>query len=459
MWGGRFAEGSEKLFREINYSIQVDRRLAVEDLEGSIAYASSLKEANLISEIELTQLTEGLSMIKNEWTSKKFSIKPEDEDVHTANERRLIELIGDTGKKLHTGRSRNDQVVTDMRLWLKKAVVTVLEKLKKLVDSILLISKRDIEIIFPGYTHLQRAQPIRWSHWNLQFAWNLIDDIERFIQILRRIDRNPLGSGALSGNPFGIDREKLCSSLGFSSNLENSLFAVSDRDFILEFLWTSSLFSNHLSRWAEDLIIYSSSEFGFVKCSDKFSSGSSLMPQKKNPDALELLRGKSGKIFGLLTSLFISIKGLPSTYNKDLQDDKASLFETFDIMILCLEVADGVINTLKVFPEKMKLAITKDMFATELADYLVKKGVPFRESHHISGKCILFSESALKNLDDLTLKEFQNIDARIGADIFAIFNEVEAVESRNSIGGTSRSSVFAQIASIKSKLLKFYFCS
>ena len=278
MWGGRFSSKSNKLFEELNYSISVDKRLAQEDADGSIAYSFGLLESKLITQQEQSDINKGLLKIKQEWESGLFELKDNDEDIHSANERRLIEIVGDCGKKIHTGRSRNDQVVTDMRLWMKKACVDLQSMLKDNISTFLKIAERDIDIVMPGYTHLQRAQPIKWSHWILQYTWYFVDDLQRFDNILERVDRNPLGSGALSGHPYGINRQLLQSKLGFNSNIENSLFAVSDREFVLEFLWTISMISLHLSRWAEDLIIYSTSEFQFVKCSDAYSSGSSLMP-------------------------------------------------------------------------------------------------------------------------------------------------------------------------------------
>eukprot|EP00835_Amoeboradix_gromovi_P006323 NODE_724_length_4780_cov_0.259346.p2 type:complete len:457 gc:universal NODE_724_length_4780_cov_0.259346:2926-4296(+) len=452
LWGGRFEHGSNKLFKEINYSIDVDKRLAIEDLDGSIAYSYGLLDIKLISKAEQIEIERGLSNIKEEWESNKFELRPGDEDIHSANERRLIEIVGEAGKKIHTGRSRNDQVVTDMRLWMKKAIRELDSLLKSNISTFLKVAERDLDILMPGYTHLQRAQPIKWSLWVLQYSWYFLDDLERLKNIFNRVDRNPLGSGALSGHPYDVNRDLLKSKLGFSSNINNSLFAVSDREFVMEFLWAISLISLHLSRWAEDLIIYSSSEYNFVECDDEYSSGSSLMPQKKNPDALELIRGKSGRIFGILNGLFISIKGLPSTYNKDLQDDKKCMFDGYDVISLCLQVSNGIMNTLKINASKMRAAITPDMMATELADYLVRKGIPFRDTHHIAGKCVLLSESLNKPLNTLSLEELQTIDLRFEKDVESAFDVEAAIEKRSSTGGTSTSSINAQIAQIKAKV-------
>jgi argininosuccinate lyase len=357
LWGGRFTGATDPLMVAFNASISFDQKLAQVDLKGSIAYVESLFESGLISQDECLKLSDGLKKIAVEWNAGEFKILETDEDIHTANERRLEELIGQLAGKLHTGRSRNDQVATDVRLWLMDAVSEISMILKDLIKTCVKRAETEIDVLMPGYTHLQKAQPIRWSHYLMSFACLWESDLERLEQLKERCDSCPLGSGALAGNPFGIDRFNLAKRLGFSKVIRNSLvgnsskidfIGVSDRDFIVEFLSWASLMITHLSRWAEDLIIYSSGEFGFVKLSDAYSTGSSLMPQKKNPDSLELIRGKSGRIFGNLSGFLMTYKALPSTYNKDLQEDKEPLFDTVETIKGVLLISTGVISTLMV---------------------------------------------------------------------------------------------------------------
>lgn len=305
----------------------------------------------------------------------------------------------------------------------------------------------------PGYTHLQRAQPIRWSHWLSSYATYFTEDYKRLGQILHRLNQSPLGAGALAGHPYGIDREFLAEGLGFNSVIGNSLVAVSDRDFIVELMFWGTLFMNHISRFAEDLIIYCTAEFGFIQLSDAYSTGSSLMPQKKNADSLELLRGKSGRVFGDLTGFLMSLKGIPSTYDKDMQEDKEPLFDCLTTVEHSMLIATGVISTLTVNKEKMEAALTMDMLATDLADYLVRKGVPFRETHHISGECVATAERlGLSGIDKLTLEQYQKIDSRFGQDLFETFNFEQSVERRDATGGTAKSAVLKQLDNLKSQL-------
>eukprot|EP00940_MAST-03C_sp_MAST-3C-sp2_P002796 g2796.t1 len=447
LWGGRFTGAVDPLMNEFNASIGFDKRLSVVDARGSIAYASALERAGILTNEEFKGIESGLNDVIAEWESGEFRIVPEiDEDIHTANERRLTELIGQgIAGKLHTGRSRNDQVATDVRLWTKEQIEGLRERLRDLIYVAAERASAEIDVLMPGYTHLQPAQPIRWSHFLLSHAWAWERDLSRLDDLLVRVDVMPLGSGALAGHPFGIDRERLAKDLGFARVTNNSLDAVSDRDFIAEFHFWAALSGVHLSRWAEDLIIYSSREFGFVQCSDAYATGSSLMPQKKNPDGLELLRGKSGRSVGNLTSLLVTLKGVPSTYNKDLQEDKENLFDSVDTLTGCLDIARGILSTLSISPDAMRSALGSEMLATDVAEYLVRKGVPFRESHHISGQAVQLAETKGVSLADLTVDDMRGIHGSFEDDVSEIWSMEQSVESRSATGGTSRKSVEAQI--------------
>ncbi|KAG5636808.1 hypothetical protein H0H81_006796 [Sphagnurus paluster] len=443
LWGGRFTGKTDPLMHEFNQSLKYDRRMYAVDIKGSIAYASSLARVGILTQDEASKITDGLRSVLAEWTNGVFKIQADDEDIHTANERRLSELIGPLGGKLHTGRSRNDQVATDMRLWLLEEARDIEKALKGLVRVMVERADKEKDILLPGYTHLQRGQPIRWSHLLLSHAFSFSSDLQRLQQLVPRISVSPLGCGALAGNPFVVDRDFLSKELGFQSTAENSLWGVGDRDFIVEFLMWSSLAMTHISRMAEDLIIYSTAEFGFVTLSDAYSTGSSIMPQKKNPDSLELLRGKSGRVFGNMAGFLMTLKGLPSTYNKDLQEDKEPLFDAVDTVFASLRIAEGVVATLEV--DKMQQALTMDVLATDLADYLVRKGIPFRETHHISGRAVALAESRKCQINELTLEDFMTLNNNFTADIHDVFNFEASVERRESIGGTSRKMVDRQI--------------
>ncbi|KAJ7156086.1 argininosuccinate lyase [Mycena crocata] len=454
LWGGRFTGKTDPLMHAFNQSLKYDQRMHAADIQGSIAYAKSLTLVGIITKEEETKITDGLAQVGKEWQDGVFEAQEDDEDIHTANERRLSELIGPLGGKLHTGRSRNDQVATDMRLWLLEQVQDIEQSVKGLLQVIVDRAEKEQEILLPGYTHLQRGQPIRWSHLLLSHATSFRYDLERLQQLIPRISVLPLGSGALAGNPFAVDREFLAKELGFASVAENSMWGVGDRDFIVEFLMWSSLTMTHISRMAEDLIIYSTAEFGFVTLSDAYSTGSSIMPQKKNPDSLELLRGKSGRIFGNMAGFLMTLKGLPSTYNKDLQEDKEPLFDAVDNVSASLKIAEGVIATMDVHADKMRKALTMDVLATDLADYLVRKGIPFRETHHISGRAVALAESRKCQLDELTLADFKGLNENFAQDIHSIFNFEASVERRESIGGTSRKMVKRQISVLREVLRK-----
>ncbi|KAJ1678736.1 argininosuccinate lyase [Spiromyces aspiralis] len=452
LWGGRFSGKTDPLMEAFNESIHFDRRMYDADITGSQAYVKALHQQAILTKDEQDILIRGLELVRQEWKDNKFQLKPGDEDIHTANERRLGELVGPVAGKLHTGRSRNDQVATDMRLWLREEGRRLLGFLCELIQSITTRAQSDIDILMPGYTHLQRAQPIRWSHLLMSYAFWFKDDAERLTQLLARTNRLPLGSGALAGNPFRVSRSFLAKELGFDSVLPNSLFGVSDRDFVAEFLNWGTMTMMHISRLAEDLILYSSAEFGFVTLADAYTTGSSLMPQKKNPDSLELLRGKAGRVFGGMAGFLMSYKGVPSTYNKDLQEDKEPMFDVADTLSGSLQIAAAVILTLTVHKNKMQAALTDDMLATDLADYLVRKGVPFRETHHISGSAVRLAEQKGCQLSHLSLTELKSLHPSFDADVADVWNFERSVEHRASIGGTSKATVQQQIDQVNTWL-------
>lgn len=439
---------------QYNESIYFDRAFYSQDIRGSIAYARANTKTGLLTEREFAEIERGFQQVLKEWQDGTFDIKPGvDEDIHTANERRLGEIIG-TGiaGKLHTGRSRNDQVATDMRLWLRDQLEQLESYLVAFLKVIAARAEKEIDHVMPGYTHLQRAQPIRWSHWMLLYGSFFASDLERLREVRARINKSPLGCGALAGNPFNIDREAIAKELGFDGLIMNSMAGVGDRDFVVETMQWGTMLMTHLSRWAEDLIIYSTGEFSFVKLADTYSTGSSLMPQKKNPDSLELIRGKSGRAFGHMTGLMMSIKGIPSTYNKDLQESVEPMLDHIKTVGDSVQIATGVLSTLNILPENMLKSLSPDMLATDLADYLVRKGVPFRETHHISGRVVALSESEGKPMDTLTFEQLQGVDKRFEKDVLKVFDYQKSVEMRSAKGGTSRSAVMEQIEAIKKTL-------
>ncbi|GKZ00893.1 hypothetical protein MPSEU_001040900 [Mayamaea pseudoterrestris] len=441
--GGRFKGGTDPIMEKFNESLSFDKRMWSQDIKGSIAYAKAIAKVNIITQDECEQIVNGLETVAEEWNSGTFEEKPGDEDIHTANERRLTELIGSTGGKLHTGRSRNDQVATDTRLWTVDAEREILKDLKQFLLAAAEFCQDHIDILMAGYTHLQPAQPIRFSHWLLSHMAPIVRDAQRLQEIIPRANQCPLGSGALAGNAFGVDRQFLADELGFDGVTVNSLDAVCDRDFVVEFLMWHTLLLVHFSQFAEDVII--TNLLKGVTIDDAYATGSSLMPQKKNPDALELLRGKAGIALGRAVGMTATLKGLPRAYNKDLQEDKPGLFAAVDSVKDCVAIATGVIVTLKPNPEMLMKALCPEMLATDLADYLVRKGVPFRETHHISGACVRLAEDKGISIDTLTLEQLQEIDARFEEDVMAVWDYEVSVERKSSIGGTSRASVQAQI--------------
>ncbi|KAF2263466.1 argininosuccinate lyase [Lojkania enalia] len=446
LWGGRFTQGLDPIMEQYNASLPYDRIFYAQDIAGSIAFARANFNNGVLTQDEFNAIEEGLEQVKQEWAQNEFEIKPNDEDIHTANERRLSEIIGkEIGGKLHTGRSRNEQVVTDMRLWLREELRQIEKWLMTLIKTSVQRAEAEIDVLMPGYTHLQKAQPVRWSHWLLSHATAFSLELERLREVIKRVNRSPLGCGALAGNPFKIDREAMAKELGFDGLLYNSMNAVADRDFVFETLQWGSSFMMKISRWAEDLIIYSSLEFGFVRLADAYSTGSSLMPQKKNADSLELLRGKSGRAFGHMAGLYCTIKGLPTTYNKDLQESVEPLIDHIKTLGDSIQIATGVLSTLTINPEKMLAALAPEMLATEFADYLVRKGVPFREGHHISGRVVALAENEGVPMDKLSLEQLKGIDSRLGDDVVECLDYERAVELKDAMGGTSKSAVRQQI--------------
>lgn len=451
LWGGRFEADNDKLMKMFNDSLPIDKRLWREDLTGSKGWARAIHKVNLINKDELDQLVKGLETIETEWENGTFVSKENDEDIHTANERRLRELVGDVAMKLHTGRSRNDQVATDVRLWLNTNLKELENNLRLLLKAFLARAEKDIHVLMPGYTHLQRAQPIRWSHLLLSYVAALDRDFDRLKQLQERVNRCPLGSGAIAGNPFCIDRQSLSDDLQFHGPTYNSIDSTANRDFIYEFLFVASSISITLSKFSEDFIIYSTSEFAFLQLSDAYCTGSSLMPQKKNSDSLELIRGKTGRLFGRLAGFLMTVKAIPTSYDKDLQEDKEALFDSFDTINYLVRIATGVISTLKLNEENMKKALSTDLLATDLAYYLVRKGVPFRLAHSMSGHCVALAEKNKCTLKDLTLEQLKTVDEHFDTDVQDVYNFEKSVEQYSSVGGTAKSSVQGQINHFKPK--------
>jgi argininosuccinate lyase len=448
LWGGRFSGKLDPAAWALNASLPFDKRLAKQDVDGSIAWAAALGQAGVLSEDESKSIISGLQAVGAEFESGTFTYAEADEDIHTATERRLGELIGPLSGKLHTGRSRNDQVATDFRLWMLAALPALDLAIAGLQAVFIARAETDNNVLMPGYTHLQRAQPILLSHWWLSHFWPLQRDRERLADLRKRLAVLPLGSGALAGTAFPIDRVALAESLGFEAPSPNSLDAVSDRDFAAEFLFVATMTGLHLSKLAEAMVLFTSSEFGFFDLSDAFSTGSSLMPQKKNPDMFELTRGKAGTLIGLLTGLLATLKGLPSTYDKDLQEDKLPVFSAYDTLLALLPVLAGAVETLSPRPERMRAAIDAAMLATDLADYLVVKGMPFREAHAVAGKAVRVAAEKGLSLDKLTLNDWQAL-GEIESDVYAVFDPQKSVEKRNAIGGTAPASVQKQIEQAK----------
>lgn len=454
LWGGRFSENLNQLAAELNASLPFDYRLAEADVRGSIAWANALARASVITSDESARLVDGLRKILNEIHEGRLNFATNDEDIHTLIERRLGEIAGSVAGKLHTGRSRNDQVVTDFRWWQMQAIDQIDTGLHDLQAAFVARAESDGDIILPGYTHFQRAQPILLSHWWLSHFWPLARDRERLAQLRDRTAVLPLGAGALAGTPFAIDREQLAHQLGFTAVSPNSVNAVSDRDFVAEFLFVAVMIAVHLSRLSEALIVYSTAEFGFIELADAFSTGSSLMPQKKNPDMLELTRGKTGTLIGHLTGLLATLKGLPSAYDKDLQEDKPPIFDAAGTLLRIVPVMTGVITTLTVHADRMKAALDPNMLATDLADYLVARGVPFRKAHSLVGRAVRRAIESGVTIDRLPLNDLRSISPIFNQDVVAVFDFPASIDRRNATGGTSHPSVQVQLAQAREYLIK-----
>ena len=454
MWGGRFSSGPDAIMEEINASIGFDHRLYRQDIAGSIAHARMLAANGILTEADRDAIVKGLGDVLAEIESQKFTFSRSLEDIHMNVESRLKELIGDAAGRLHTARSRNDQVATDFRLYVRDAIDTIAAQIKVLQIALVDRAEQEAETIMPGFTHLQNAQPVTFGHHLLAYVEMLGRDAGRFADARKRLNENPLGSAALAGTPYPIDRFATSEALGFDRPTANSLDAVSDRDFVLETLSAAALCAMHLSRFAEELVIWSSAQFQFVKLSDKFTTGSSIMPQKRNPDAAELIRAKIGRILGALTSLIVVMKGLPLAYSKDMQEDKEVAFDALDSLSLSLAAMTGMVGDLVANRDKMRASAAAGFStATDLADWLVREAnIPFRDAHHITGQVVALAEQKGCGLEGLTIEDFKFIDQRIDSRIHKVLSVEASVASRKSYGGTAPENVLAQAARWKELL-------
>ena len=447
LWAGRFTQPTDKFVEEFTASIDFDKRLYRYDIQGSIAHARMLAKQNILTDTEMHQIIDGLQGILADIDAGNFEFKVSLEDIHMNVESRLIERIGSVGGKLHTARSRNDQVAVDVRLYLRDEIDTVLGYLDKLQESLLAQAEGNLDVIMPGYTHLQTAQPILYAHHMLAYYEMFKRDAGRLVDCRRRMNVLPLGAGALAGTTFPIDREFVAEQLGFDGVTRNSLDSVSDRDFAIEFCSAGALVMMHLSRLAEELILWSSADFAFIELTDAFCTGSSIMPQKKNPDVPELVRGKSGRVYGNLISLLTLMKSLPLAYNKDMQEDKEPLFDTLDTVKGSLKIFADMIAEMKVRPENMRRAAARGFStATDVADYVVRKGLPFRQAHEVVGKTVRYCIEQGKDIPELSLEEFRRFSPLIDADIYDHVTLEASVNARKATGGTAREAVEREIA-------------
>ena len=448
MWGGRFTAGPDAIMKAINDSIAFDRRMAAQDIQGSQAHAAMLGAVGIISDSDCMTIREGLKTIMMEIEAGNFSFKAELEDIHMNVESRLLEVIGEASGRLHTGRSRNDQVATDFRLWVRDQIDALILYIEELMSAFLEQAKIGVEWIMPGFTHLQTAQPVTWGHHMMAYVEMLARDKSRFKDARKRMNESPLGTAALAGTSFPIDRDMTAKDLGFDRPTANSLDSVSDRDFALEFLNCASICAMHLSRFSEELVIWSSAQFRFVTLSDRFSSGSSIMPQKKNPDAAELIRAKVGRIFGANVALMMVMKGLPLTYSKDMQEDKEQVFDAADNLTLALTAMTGMVSDMTAHQENLLIAASSGFStATDLADWLVKTlDMPFREAHHVTGRLVALAEVEECDLPDLTIAQLQSVNSNITSDVYSVLGVENSVASRTSYGGTAPEQVLKQIA-------------
>ncbi|PVX41338.1 argininosuccinate lyase [Pasteurella langaaensis DSM 22999] len=454
LWGGRFTQAADKRFKDFNDSLRFDYRLAKQDIEGSIGWSKALVSVNVLTRDEQQQLERALNELLIEVRSNPQAILQDDaEDIHSWVESKLIDKVGNLGKKLHTGRSRNDQVALDIKMWCKAQVLELQRSVRALQAKLVETAENTQDAVMPGYTHLQRAQPISFAHWCMAYVEMLERDHSRLADAYHRMNSCPLGSGALAGTAYPVDREQLAKDLNFAYATRNSLDSVSDRDHIIELLSTASLSMAHLSRFAEDMIIFNSGEADFVELSDRVTSGSSLMPQKKNPDACELIRGKAGRVIGSLMGMLTTVKGLPLAYNKDMQEDKEGIFDALDTWHDCLTMAAFVLEDIKVNVERTREAALKGYSnATELADYLVAKGVPFRDSHHIVGETVVYAISVHKGLEDLSVEEFRQFSDVVSDDVYEILSLQSCLDKRCAKGGVSPVRVAEAIAEAKARI-------
>ncbi|MCA0199489.1 MAG: argininosuccinate lyase [Proteobacteria bacterium] len=455
MWGGRFAAGPSAIMEEINTSVGFDQRLAKQDVRGSRAHCSMLVAQGIISKADGEAIQGGLTRIEKDIASGAFVFKRSLEDVHMNIESRLSDLIGEPAGRLHTARSRNDQVATDFRMWVRAAIDTVDDEIMKLQSVLIDKAEAEADTIMPGFTHLQAAQPVTFGHHLLAYVEMFGRDRGRFADARKRLNECPLGAGAIAGTSFRLDRHLTAEKLDFDRPMANSMDAVSDRDFAIEFLAAASILSTHMSRFAEEMVIWASAQFGFIKFSDAFSTGSSMMPQKRNPDAAELVRAKAGRVFGSLFTLLTVMKGLPLTYSKDMQEDKEAVFAAFDTLELCLAAMAGMVVDMKPVTARMKASASAGFTtATDLADWVTQNlNVPFRESHHITGRVVKLAESKDCDLSELTLADMQTVEPRITQDVFSVLTAEASAASRTSFGGTAPANVRAQVQSARERFL------
>ena len=452
-WSALFSEPMSDLVKRYTSSVFFDKRLWQSDIQGSLAHAEMLSAQKIINTQDLADIQRGMAQITDEITKGQFDWKQDLEDVHLNIEARLTQIVGDAGKRLHTGRSRNDQVATDVRLWLVSEIDLISALLNDLQKSLIEVAERNVEVILPGFTHLQVAQPVTLGHHLMAYVEMLSRDAQRFADCRRRINRLPLGAAALAGTSYPIDRELVAKKLGFDGVCENSLDAVSDRDFAIEFTFAASLVMTHLSRLSEELILWSSPRFAFIDIADRFCTGSSIMPQKKNPDVPELVRGKTGRVYGHLTALLTLMKGQPLAYNKDNQEDKEPLFDTVDTLLVTLEIYADMMRGITVNKDNMRQAASEGFAtATDLADYLVKKGMPFRDAHEVVALAVRYAVDKKVDLSDLPLATLQQFSSSIADDVYAVLTLEGSLNSRNHIGGTAPVQVKAAIARMRATL-------
>ena len=450
LWGGRFDGGMDPRMVPLNLSLNVDQRLWPQDVQGSRAWARALGKAGVLTDGEVGEILDGLDRVAARLTAGPES--GNDEDIHSLVERLLGEEAGEVAGKLHTGRSRNDQVATDFRLWGMEACDRLIHLVEETARALMVLAEKGTGIVMPGYTHMQQGQPVLAAHWAMSAFWPLMRDRDRLRAARRAAGVLPLGSGAVAGCPFPVDRDFLAAELGFHTVTENSLDALSDRDWAADLLYAGAMIGLHISRVAEDLVFFSSREFGFVRLSDGFSTGSSLMPQKRNPDAAELTRGKSARLVGNLSTMMTLLKGLPTGYNRDLQEDKPPVFDSVDTLELVLPALAGAVATTTFRPDRIEAALDHQLLATDLADYLVRKGVPFRTCHEVVGRLVKLSEDTQTPLSELSVEQYAQIHPEFGADVLEVFDWTASVESRTSRGGTAPESVAIQMAKAREAL-------